>query len=234
MGGGGMSSNSLMQAMKSMMGTKSVPPLAGMGASPIMGLNMPVMSSSAVPSFNVPPVRNSPSAGMGASDVKPNSAFVQGATPSNPFTPPFLNASSNQQSFNFPSVNTKQTGSNLNSQNGGGSYAPSSSHLVSTNFASSGRPSYAASPSFPASSPTHTQHAPTHAHQAQSHTHNAPMHTQNAPTHTHQANSQNRNIGAAKGSSPNQQLDSLLGSMNSFMSSAGANSANQPFNFPRF
>jgi len=235
MGGGGMSSNSLMQAMKSMMGTKSVPPLAGMGASPIMGLNMPMMSSSAVPSFNVPPVRNSPSAGMGAPNVKPSAAFVQGAAPSNPFTPPFLNAPSNQQSFTFPSVNTKQTGSNLNAQNGGGSYAPSSSYpAVSTNFASSGRPSYAASPSFPASSPTHTQHAPTHAHQAPSHTHSGPTHTQNAPTHTQQANSQIKNTGAVKGSSPNQQLDSLLGSMNSFMSSAGPNSANQPFNFPRF
>jgi len=223
MGGGLTSSNSLMQAMKSMMGTKSVP-LAGMGASPIVGLNRPMMSSSAVPSFNVPPVRNSPSAGMGASNVKPNPPFAQGAAPSNSFAQPFLNAPLNPQSFAFPSLNTKQTGSNLNAQNGGGSFAPSSSYPASsTNSASGGRPSYAASPSFPASSPTHTPHA-----------HHVPSYTQNAPTHTHQANSQDQNIGAVKGSSPNQQLNSLLGSMNSFMSSAGPNSANQPFNFPRF
>merc|ERR1719481_1838519 len=167
---------SMASLMKSMMGTKSVP-LAGMGASPIVGLNRPMMSSSAVPSFNVPPVRNSPSAGMGASNVKPNPPFAQGAAPPNSFAQPFLNAPLNPQSFAFPSFNTKQTGSNLNAQNGGGSFAPS--------------------PSFPASSPTHTPHA-----------HHVPSYTQNAPTHTHQANSQDQNIGAVKGSSPNQQLNS--------------------------
>merc|ERR1719481_1807980 len=184
---------SMASLMKSMMGTKSVP-LAGMGASPIVGLNRPMMSSSAVPSFNVPPVRNSPSAGMGAPNVEPNPPIAQGAAPSNSFAQPFLNAPLNPQSFAFPSLNTKQTGSNLNAQNGGGSFAPSSSYPASsTNSASAGRPSFAASPSFPASSPTHTPHA-----------HHVPSYTQNAPTHTHQANSQDQNIGTVRGSSPNQ------------------------------